>query len=652
MKTLTWCTWGLLAAACLLQAAPLHADDLSSQRKLMGPPKSLTPADDPPPPQFTADEKACLVKLARQAVDFSASTGRRYQARDVPGSLRGRDEVTYVTCRMAGRMVGSIAGEGRDIPSAICQAAEFIVGAKEFAAGYRGDKMAAAQAATIELEILGPGQILHWKILANISNTIAPGIHGVAARLKRTNDNPQEDPLARTKWMKPSVAIVHGYTGAQMVDKLLENAGWLAPQILAHHDQVEFYRFQAVHLIEWKNDAGYAELFRGAQTVPASNETREHLTALIGLIGDHMINRQLKSGLFGYLYRPRDGHYASTNNGTRQAAAAWAMACAANATSDPRYGLACLNAIDAAELQYVNDNLNVAAAVYPTIDVPVTRPDGSKAPAPISLGQSALLTLAILDVPGNKELTPIRDKLAAGLLAQQRLADATDDDKKLYGSFKCYYNDFPDGNNAFYFSGETLLALMRLHQVTQDKRYLDAVERSFDYYRKLFEGEQQKTLKQAMTAWHQQAWALAWEVTGKKQYADFVFEMGDFQLSFQANEANAPYPDMVGGFLNESNSAGIGSGVYLEGLAAACRIARKIGDDQQAKKCEYAIRIGARFVDQLTFKGPDTFYCISPAEAIGGVKFSLENDNVRIDNNQHALCALLAIRELLYPQQK
>lgn len=69
---------GLTALACLAllaAAGAALADRITSQKDLLPPPK--TAGDDPPLPELNAAEKACLIKLARQALEHSARTGQR-----------------------------------------------------------------------------------------------------------------------------------------------------------------------------------------------------------------------------------------------------------------------------------------------------------------------------------------------------------------------------------------------------------------------------------------------------------------------------------------------------------------------------------------------------------------------------------------------
>ena len=186
---------------------------------------------------------------------------------------------------------------------------------------------------------------------------------------------------------------------------------------------------------------------------------------------------------------------------------------------------------------------------------------------------------------------------------------------------------------------------MKLHGQTGDRKYLDAVEKSFDYYKNIFDTEP----NQRSCPWQIQAWALAFDTTAKRKYADFVLQMADYLVTFQADEAADVYPDMVGGFVSDEGVGGVGSAAYLEGMAEACRIARKVGDAKRAEQYAHVLLLGARLIDQLIFKEPEAFYCVTKKEVVGGVKMSPMDHSIRIDNCQHAVLALMGIRQMLFP---
>ncbi|MDD4891944.1 MAG: hypothetical protein PHU85_18650, partial [Phycisphaerae bacterium] len=570
--------------------------------------------EHPPLPVLTGAEKAYLIKLARAALEHSAQTnGKVYEAKDVPESLRKKDYVAYVTARLAGHLVESAVGDGGTLAQNIAQAAAAMWNMKE----YGPDRISGIKDAVLELNVLGPGQQLPYKTLDRVAASIIPGVHGLAARVNK-----------KTITFKESVAPTYNYSSELILAKLLEKAGWTAEQVTAHKDKVVFFRFRGIHLLEQRGGAeGYVDLFRCAQLIGVEQVTAARVNELIDLIGPYMLYRQLGTGLFSYAYSPADAAYVKDDNGVRQAGAAWVMARLAQATGKADYELAAVKAVGAAKLRYLDPKKEKACATY------AFEPDRD------TLGATALLVCALTDVPNNQPLTAIRDKLAAGVLAQQRPD----------GSFKVYFGDREDDNNVHYYPGEALLALMKVHKQTGDRKYLDAVERAYECYSTLFDREPNASF----VAWQAQAWALAFDATGKKEYRDFVLRMADYLLGFQPDDTTAGLPeDMAGAFVGEGAAGGIGSAAFLEGVVAAHRVAVKAGDAKRADKYARSLRLGARFIDQLTFKKLDAYYSISPKDVIGGLKMSPADHTIRIDNCQHGVCVLLGVREELFPKGK
>ncbi len=631
MKSRTPQSWSSPAAVLVACAALLvptlaigpkgraAADEFTSHRQLLPPPQKLT--DQPPLPELSAEEMTYLMRLARQAVEHAAQTGKRLVPTDVPASLRGKDHVVYVTCRQAGHLIESMGGEGHSLAENLCRAAEFVAGSEKFGQ----DKLAGIRASTVELNVLGPGQALGWQTLEHLSFQVSPGVHGLAFRYAN------RPPVA----LKDTVAPTHGYGELELVRKLVEKAGWTETQVIANRDKITFYRFRSIHLLERDNPLGYAQLFRCAQLVRPEQIDRDRVNLLIDLTGRYLLHRQINfvegrsrpivrpmNGLFSYSYSPPQEQYLAGDNAVRQAGTTWSLARMAAATRDPIYESAALKAIDAPKLRYLDKDRKAACASYPA-DV------GAEA-----LGATALLVCAICDLPDNRALHTLRDSLADGLLHQQR-AD---------GSFKIFYDDRPDDANKYFYPGECLLALGKMHRQTGNAKYLQAVQAAFGYYHEMF----QKDPNRAFVPWHIQAWALAYDITGDRKYLDFVFQMADYLTTFQADEKSDVYPDMIGGFVNEQGFAGVASAAFMEGMVEAFRVARKSGDADRTRKYHKVVLLGVRFLDQLTFKDLDAFYCVSRKDVIGGVKMSPADHTIRIDNCMHVVNVLLSTRELLF----
>jgi len=140
-----------------------------------------------------------------------------------------------------------------------------------------------------------------------------------------------------------------------------------------------------------------------------------------------------------------------------------------------------------------------------------------------------------------------------------------------------------------------------------------------------------------------------WQKTGDPMLRDFIFEMNDWLLNIQQWE-DAPTPDTRGRFYDPNRPFGpphaSSTGVYLEGLADAFALACSVGDHKRAEAYRVAILRGLRSVHQLTFKDDvDMFYVSKRNRLRGGVRTTVYNNVVRVDNVQHNLMAIQKILE-------
>ena len=76
-------------------------------------------------------------------------------------------------------------------------------------------------------------------------------------------------------------------------------------------------------------------------------------------------------------------------------------------------------------------------------------------------------------------------------------------------------------------------------------------------------------------------------------------------------------------------------------------LARKIGDNARAASYKQAIERGIRSLAQLQYHDNlDTYYVSRKERVIGAIRTESANNEIRIDNLQHGLMALLKYRNL------
>ena len=86
------------------------------------------------------------------------------------------------------------------------------------------------------------------------------------------------------------------------------------------------------------------------------------------------------------------------------------------------------------------------------------------------------------------------------------------------------------------------------------------------------------------------------------------------------------------------------TGVYLEGLIDAHQMAKAVGDSGRQEKYRRSIIRGLRSVMQLTFLDDvDLYYVHQKDKVLGGVRETVYDNEIRVDNIQHNLMGILKI---------
>jgi hypothetical protein len=152
--------------------------------------------------------------------------------------------------------------------------------------------------------------------------------------------------------------------------------------------------------------------------------------------------------------------------------------------------------------------------------------------------------------------------------------------------------------------------------------------------------------------WHTQAAAIIFRLTGDAQWRDYIFEMNDWLLQHQEYGGTVE-PDYWGRFYSPHKPEygpphASATGVYLEGLVDAWLLAREAGDDKRSAAYLQAIKRGIRSIAQLQFSSAlDCYYISRKQRVMGAIRTESDNNEIRIDNMQHALAALLKFKTAL-----
>ena len=251
------------------------------------------------------------------------------------------------------------------------------------------------------------------------------------------------------------------------------------------------------------------------------------------------------------------------------------------------------------------------------------------------LGAAALAALTILESPAREEFLEELHMLAAGV-------DSLADDKLGFRTF--FFPRERDGENWNFYSGEALL--FQAEAARRGFAAAPSVERCAAAFERC-RARHRRGRNPAFVPWHTQACASLYAQTGRREFADFVFEMNDWLLPMQ--QWDGLVPDLRGRFYNPRRPEfgpphAASTGAYLEGLADAAALACAVGDPTRAGHYERAVARGLRSLRQLQFRDErDAFYISKRKRVLGALRTEVYDNAVRVDSAAHALAAAVKI---------
>ena len=563
----------------------------------------------PSTPELSSADQRYLTQVARRTIEQHILDGGDYAPSYVPPSLAGNIAGCVVTIRQHGQVLGG----GAAAPGPILEAC----GRAAFAAI---DKVAQTRPVDLDLldrvvlcvEVLGaPVDLTLPDDLGDretLERLVEPGVDGVVLTVG-----------GRTKQFLPSEIVNQNVT---VSDALLS----LAEQLTTTKAELAGAKVSRFRTCEWheRSPGGpVVELHRGMTIVEPDQVTRATLTSAAERLADYMVSRQRVDGLFAYQYEPSLDRYTDDDDLSRQAGATWALSAYARATD--RRGV---RAVALTALHHLADRVS---------DLPgepgvacVTSPNDENA-----AGLTASTMLSMIDHPDRASFADQRDRLISGLLWLQQ------DD----GRFLTAFPPARHLGSQTYQPGLVLLALARAYDVGPRADILASFDAALPFYRRLFRSEPDA----AFCVWQIQAFGAMARHTKRRDYAEFTFEMADWLLRFQLDEANCAYPELRGGLATHGpGRVGVSTAAYLEGIADALDLAQWQNDAKRSAAYQHAVRTGVRFVLQLQVRPEEAFYSLAPSEVVWGVRAAPTKNLLRIDYCHHALTALTKTINVLY----
>ena len=375
-------------------------------------------------------------------------------------------------------------------------------------------------------------------------------------------------------------------------------------------------------LISIQPDFWVTVMHRGSRLISSKNISKHALQIMIQEMGQWLLNNVADNGRLTYKYWPSRGEESTADNMIRQFMGNLCLIRYSNFTGDS-------NHLKAATLS-LDYNLKQFYKLYSGFGI-ISYNGKAK------LGASAIAALALLEHPQNEKYLRVLDSLNRGILALWQ-SD---------GSFRTFFLPVDRNDNQNFYPGEALLFWVGLYKKYREQQLLKRIIKSFGYYRRFY----RRDLNPAFIPWHTQAYKSLYEVISNEEFCDFIFEMNDWLLSMQQFEKTR-YDDVKGRFYDPKRSYygpphASSTGVYLEGLTDAFSLATKMQDAERVQLYGQAIFRGIRSLRQLQFKDAiDMFYISKRSRVKGGVRTTVYDNTIRIDNVQHGLMAMMKVHNL------
>ncbi|MEZ4237292.1 MAG: hypothetical protein R3F59_14305 [Myxococcota bacterium] len=415
------------------------------------------------------------------------------------------------------------------------------------------------------------------------------------------------------------------------------------------------------HFMEATPGGGPAvRLVRGMPEVPLDWVTDEHVQDMLIAGGEWWLHNQEPSGKFLYKYWPNQNRRSTDYNEVRHILGIRDLADVWRYRQDPRYLDGSRKAMDWL-LRYAVDAADPARGPlpHPPAGTMLFRfpAYGERMPGEVptqKLGTDAVAILGWIawaeSTGSHAEDERIR-KMAKFVLSQQ------DPD----GRFTPYYvqdgHPYKESRNDIV-PGEAMLALGMVAEYFDEPQWIEPYDKFVAFYEPWFRERAQRRLATGrwpqtiyddldrldlvqFGPWSVMAAKQVHKLSGSDKAAKFGLDVADWMIdSYQWSAERSPWPDYVGGYykLPEELPA-MQTFCYSEGTAAAYTLASRF-DPSRAAKYEQSTREAIRFLELMQFDDLDSYFVARPDIVRGGIKYTMNENKVRIDYVGHGMSTL------------
>lgn len=497
----------------------------------------------------------------------------------LPAEL-GKARLVHLTLRKDGKRVKSLWVEGSDLATALSIA------------------LSGSDAQTVEISVAGPRAKLNPADFKRAASNRWRGLYGIELRL----------PDKRVWRIAPLEVLTRNLGPTRAVEKLAQDAG------IEIEAATSLWQFRADEFLVDVASRRCTQLFRGQEIVPQTWITRENVASMANEMTDWLVRQVGSDGKTTYKYWPSSGEYSTSNNMIRQFMGSACLALAAKRHNG-----------ETAEAAKKNFSYNFKNFYIDLPQYGVINEDGK-----IKLGAAGVAMQAILNLQDHAPYVRHLNRLRSFVEHMQN-AD---------GSFRTFLEPRWRTDCENFYPGEAMLGLAMLDKISPDPAIIERLMRGFHFYRDWH----LKNRNPAFVPWHTQALCLLHSVNGASEVADFIFLMNDWLLGMQQGP-EAP-EDVRGEFFDPKRPQygpphASATGVYMEGLAEAFLLARRLGDTRRAEAYRKSLLRAARSLRQMQYSTPLSMFYLHRKERVrGAIRTSSFDNTVRIDNVQHGLMAL------------
>ena len=417
-------------------------------------------------------------------------------------------------------------------------------------------------------------------------------------------------------------------------------AGWKR----SHTKEADFAAFRTRAWVETAPGGGsMTPLKRGNADVPEASA--ELLRERIKLSADYLTRDTSEAGEINYEYFASDDRTGSGYNILRHAGTVYSMMQAYRLDPDPELLAASLRAKDFFKRAMQEDKKHPGEWFVRDVNR-VRRGGVQKLGRRAKLGGIGLGLCMMVEiekaVPGTVDMDLVR-----GMARHVQRMQNPD------GSFESFYNW--DGREtskrkSIYYSGEAILGLLRLHQLTGEEEWLDTAVRGADYLVHKRWKSLGIRIYVPMDAWLLQALEEMDRVRPDKARMDYAFAVGESIARGKLMDPEVTPVDFLGANLSGPSSMpnAATAGAFGEALTAAARLEarRRPGE---TRFLTFAMH-NANFQLRNQFWGPNSYYLPNPARALGGFRVKQDFAEVRNDHVQHNLSGLFGLLDILDPE--